>query len=190
MNSLLENAVQNLGQNAVQNLGQNAVQNLGQNAVQNLGQQNNLSPTAAPTQTSQSTSQEDLPLPAVQTAALPSPAALKNGIVQLMTELNRDTEFKKMIAEKSLDYAYSAIDEKAGKVGQTIADLKQLQTNFEKTPSTDLETLKSAVAKYNQDFNNILAGQTAMTGGRKPFTRRRSSSRAFRKTRGRRRSSQ
>ena len=176
-------------------LAQNAVQNLGQNAVQNVGQQNNLSPTAAPTQTSQSTSQEDLPLPAVQTEALPSPAALlspaalKNGIVQLMTELNKDPEFKKMIAEKSLDFAYSAIDEKVGKVGQTIADLKQLQTNFEKTDTSDFESLKNTFAKYNTDFNNIVSGQK-MAGGGVKKSRRRSSSRAFRKTRGRRRSSQ
>ena len=160
--------------------------NVAQNAVQ--------ASQGATIEASQAATTEILQSPVVHTeasqAALPSPAALKNGIVQLMTELNRDTEFKKMIADKSIDYAYSAIDEKAGKVGQTIADLKKLHENFENTPSTDLETLKSAVAKYNQDFNNILAGQTAMTGGRKPFTRRRSSSRAFRKTRGRRRSSQ
>jgi hypothetical protein len=131
----------------------------------------------------------DLPSPAVQTAALPSPAALKNGIVQLMTELNKDPEFKKMIAEKSLDYAYSAIDEKAGKVGQTIADLKQLQTNFEKTDTSDFEALKNAFGKYNTDFNNIVSGPK-MAGGGVKKSRRRSSSRAFRKTRGRRRSSQ
>ena len=124
----------------------------------------------------------------------PLSAVLKNGIVQVLTELNKDSEFKQMIAEKSLENAYSAIEDKAGKVGVTISNLRNLQKAIEKSESTDYDSLKMIVAKYNHDFNNIVGGgDQNMTGGSKKhylFTRRRFSSRAFRKTRGRRRSSQ
>ena len=67
--------------------------NVAQNAVQ--------ASQGATIEASQAATTEILQSPVVHTeasqAALPSPAALKNGIVQLMTELNRDTEFKKMI---------------------------------------------------------------------------------------------
>jgi hypothetical protein len=128
--------------------------------------------------------------------ALQSPAALKNGIVQILTELNKDPEFKQMIANKALDYAYSAIEEKTAKNTQLIAELSQLQKSFENVSSTDLESLNAAVSKFNQDFKNIIAiNGPVMSGGgmkrqktmkrKKVFTRPRSSSRAFRKTHGR-----
>jgi len=128
--------------------------------------------------------------------ALQSPAALKNGIVQILTELNKDPEFKQMIANKALDYAYSAIEEKTAKNTQIIAELSQLQKSFENVSSTDLESLNAAVSKFNQDFKNIIAiNGPVMSGGgmkrqktmkrKKVFTRPRSSSRAFRKTHGR-----
>lgn len=128
--------------------------------------------------------------------ALQSPATLKNGIVQILTELNKDPEFKQMIANKALDYAYSAIEEKTAKNTQIIAELSQLQKSFENVSSTDLESLNAAVSKFNQDFKNIIAiNGPVITGGgmkrqktmkrKKVFTRPRSSSRAFRKTHGR-----
>jgi DNA topoisomerase VI subunit B len=175
----------------LQNIGQNALQNTLQNVGQNIGQNPGALQTASP-----AASQTALPAAsaeALQTAsaeALPSPQALKSGIVQLMTELNNDPEFKKMIADKCTEYTYSAIDEKAGKVGQTIADLRQLHENFEKTDTSNFESLKNAFAKYNTDFNNIASNQKIVGGNRFKKSRRRSSSRAFRKTRGRRRSSQ
>jgi len=86
----------------------------------------------------------------------PLSAVLKNGIVQVLTELNKDSEFKQMIAEKSLENAYSAIEDKAGKVGVTISNLRNLQKAFEKSESTDYDSLKMIVAKYNHDFNNIV----------------------------------
>lgn len=117
---------------------------------------------------------------------------LKSAIVQLLNTLNEDTEFKQMIAEQATNTVYSAIDEKCGKVQQIISNLQNLQVDFEKNGSVDYETLKEAVAKYNQGFNLILEGQKRITGGskrRRQITRRKSSSRAFRKTRGRRQSS-
>ena len=131
------------------------------------------------------------PLPTTDTSSLPQ--ALKSAIVQLLTTINDDQEFKEMIAEKSLETVYQAIDEKCGKVAQKISNLENLQKTLEQNGSTDYETLKQAVAKYNQDFKLILEGQPAIIGGskrRRQITRRRSSSRAFRKTRGRRQSSQ
>ena len=117
---------------------------------------------------------------------------LKSAIVQLLNTLNEDTEFKRMIADQATNTVYSAIDEKCGKVQQIISNLQNLQADFEKNGSVDYETLKEAVAKYNQGFNLILEGQKRITGGskrRRQITRRKSSSRAFRKTRGRRQSS-
>jgi hypothetical protein len=117
---------------------------------------------------------------------------LKSAIVQLLNTLNEDTEFKQMIAEQATNTVYSAIDEKCGKVQQIISNLQNIQADFEKNGSVDYETLKEAVAKYNQGFNLILEGQKRITGGskrRRQITRRKSSSRAFRKTRGRRQSS-
>ena len=120
--------------------------------------------------------------------------ALKSAIVQLLTTLNSDKEYKKIIADHAISNVYSAIDEKCGKVAQQISNLQNLQNALEKlvSESTDYETLKQAVTKYNKDFNLILEGQQAIIGGskrRRQITRRRSSSRAFRKTRGRRQSS-
>ena len=129
-------------------------------------------------------------LPTNDTSSLPQ--ALKSAIVQLLTTLNSDKEYKKIIADHAISNVYSAIDEKCGKVAQKISNLQNLQSDFEKTGSVDYETLKEAVAKYNQGFNLILEGQKRITGGskrRRQITRRRSSSRAFRKTRGRRQSS-
>jgi hypothetical protein len=117
---------------------------------------------------------------------------LKSAIVQLLNTLNEDTEFKQMIAEQATNTVYSAIDEKCGKVQQIISNLQNIQADFEKNGSVDYETLKEAVAKYNQGFNLILEGQKRITGGskrRRQITRRKSFSRAFRKTRGRRQSS-
>ena len=119
---------------------------------------------------------------------------LKSGIVQLLTTINEDTQFKQMIADQATSNVYSAIDEKCGKVAQKISNLQNLQADFEKNGSVDYETLKEAVTKYNQGFNLILEGQKPITGGskrrrRRQITRRKSSSRAFRKTRGRRQSS-
>jgi hypothetical protein len=116
---------------------------------------------------------------------------LKSGFVQLLNTLNEDTGFKQMIADHATSNVYSAIDEKCGKVQQIISNLQNLQADFEKNGSVDYETLKEAVAKYNQGFNLILEGQKQVVGGskRRNITRRRSSSRAFRKTRGRRQSS-
>ena len=130
------------------------------------------------------------PLPTTDTSSLPQ--ALKSAIVQLLTTINDDREFKQMIADQSISNVYSAIDEKCGKVAQKISNLENLQKTLEQNGSTDYETLKQAVAKYNQDFKLILEGQPAIIGGskrRRQITRRRSSSRAFRKTRGRRQSS-
>lgn len=129
------------------------------------------------------------PLPTTDTSSLPQ--ALKSAIVQLLTTINDDQEFKEMIAEKSLETVYQAIDEKCGKVAQKISNLQNLQKTLEQNGSKDYETLKQAVAKYNQDFKLILEGQQAIIGGskRRQITRRKSSSRAFRKTRGRRQSS-
>jgi hypothetical protein len=116
---------------------------------------------------------------------------LKSAIVQLLNTLNEDTEFKRMIADQATNTVYSAIDEKCGKVQQIFSNLQNLQADFEKNGSVDYETLKEAVAKYNQGFNLILEGQKQVVGGskRRNITRRKSSSRAFRKTRGRRQSS-
>lgn len=116
---------------------------------------------------------------------------LKSGFVQLLNTLNEDTGFKQMIADHATSNVYSAIDEKCGKVQQIISNLQNLQADFEKNGSDDYETLKEAVAKYNRGFNLILEGQKQVVGGskRRNITRRRSSSRAFRKTRGRRQSS-
>jgi hypothetical protein len=130
------------------------------------------------------------PLPTTDTSSLPQ--ALKSAIVQLLTTINDDREFKQMIADQSISNVYSAIDEKCGKVAQKISNLQNLQKTLEQNGSTDYEALKEAVAKYNQDFKLILEGQPAIFGGskrRRQITRRRSSSRAFRKTRGRRQSS-
>ena len=140
-------------------------------------------------------------LPASEPAPAPLPTndpsslsqVLKNAIVQVLTTINEDQEFKQMIADQATSNVYSAIDEKCGKVAQKISNLQNLQADFEKNGSVDYETLKEAVAKYNQGFNLILEGQKPITGGskrRRNITRRRSSSRAFRKTRGRRQSSQ
>lgn len=173
----------------LQNIGQNALQNTLQNVGQNIGQNLGASQTASPAASAEA-SQTALQSPSASAEALPSPQALKSGIVQLMTELNNDPEFKKMIADKCAEYTYSAIDEKAGKVGKTIADLRQLHENFEKTDTSNFESLKNAFAKYNADFNNISGNEKMVGGNRFKKSRRRSSSRAFRKTRGRRRSSQ
>ena len=129
-------------------------------------------------------------LPTNDTSSLPQ--ALKSAIVQLLTTLNSDKEYKKIIADHAISNVYSAIDEKCGKVAQQISNLQNLQKTLEQNGSTDYETLKQAVTKYNKDFNLILEGQQAIIGGskrRRQITRRRSSSRAFRKTRGRRQSS-
>ena len=129
-------------------------------------------------------------LPTNDTSSLPQ--ALKSAIVQLLTTLNSDKEYKKIIADHAISNVYSAIDEKCGKVAQKISNLQNLQKTLEQNGSTDYETLKDAVAKYNQDFNRILEDRNAIIGGskrRRQITRRRSSSRAFRKTRGRRQNS-
>ena len=167
----------------------NALQNVGETVLKNT-LKNDGSQEGSQQSASQDASQEVGSQQSASASALPSASALKSGIVQLMTELKKDTEFKKMIADTCVESTYSAIDEKAGKVGKIIADLSELQTEFEKTKTTDFESLQNAFAKYNTDFNNIMASQK-MAGG-SPFkkSRRRSSSRAFRKTRGRRRSSQ
>ena len=120
------------------------------------------------------------------------PQALKSAIVQLLTTLNSDKEYKKIIADHAISNVYSAIDEKCGKVAQKISNLQNLQKTLEQNGSMSYEALKEAVAKYNQDFNRILEGPQAIIVGskrRRQITRRRSSSRAFRKTRGRRQSS-
>ena len=130
------------------------------------------------------------PLPTTDTSSLPQ--ALKSAIVQLLNTINDDREFKQMIADQSISNVYSAIDEKCGKVAQKISNLQNLQKTLEQNGSMSYEALKEAVAKYNQDFKLILEGQPAIFGGskrRRQITRRRSSSRAFRKTRGRRQSS-
>jgi len=148
----------------------------------------------------QEPAQEPAFLPAQVPAQVPPPTndpsslsqVLKSAIVQLLNTLNEDTEYKQMIAEQATNTVYSAIDEKCGKVQQIISNLQNLQADFEKNGSVDYETLKEAVAKYNQSFNLILEGQKRVVGGskrRRQITRRKSSSRAFRKTRGRRQSS-
>jgi hypothetical protein len=121
------------------------------------------------------------------------PTVLKTGILQILNELNKDTQFKQMIADKSTDFAYSAIEEKSAKSTQIISDLTKLKENFEKGDYPDFESLKLAVAKFNENFTNILGGRIMMTGGRGlsrsrglgRLTRRKSFSRAFRKTHGR-----
>jgi hypothetical protein len=127
----------------------------------------------------------------LQVASLPT--VLKTGILQILNELNKDTQFKQMIADKSTDFAYSAIEEKSAKSTQIISDLTKLKENFEKGDYPDFESLKLAVAKFNENFTNILGGRIMMTGGRGlsrsrglgRLTRRKSFSRAFRKTHGR-----
>ena len=142
----------------------------------------------------QNTSSQEYSSSLTPTSALTT--ALKNGFVLVLNELYKDHEFKKMIADKSLETAYSAIEEKSGRVGLTISNLLKRQETFQKSESTNYESLKQEVDKYNQDFNNIVGGSQNMIGGSKRrkkqylFTRRRFSSRAFRKTRGRTRSSQ
>ena len=172
---------QNLATGAMGSLASGAMGSLASGAIgQSLASEPASEPASAPAPP---------PLPTTDTSSLPQ--ALKSAIVQLLTTINDDQEFKQMIADQSISNVYSAIDEKCGKVAQKISNLQNLQKTLEQNGSTDYETLKQAVAKYNQDFNLILEGQKAITGGskRRQITRRKSSSRAFRKTRGRRQSS-
>jgi hypothetical protein len=120
---------------------------------------------------------------------------LRNGIIQALTQLDKDDDYKRFVAEKSLDTVYSAIDEKCGKVAETISKLREIHGKFVELKSNDYESLKFNVDKYNRDVNLVLDGQQTdgqLFGGskRRRITRRISSSRAFRKTRGRRQSSQ
>lgn len=182
------NAAGEIGQNvaagAVGNLLNGAASAIEQSAATSAIEQNLAAGTSVPASEPAPT-----PLPTTDTSSLPQ--ALKSAIVQLLTTINDDREFKQMIADQSISNVYSAIDEKCGKVAQKISNLQNLQKTLEQNGSTDYETLKQAVAKYNQDFKLILEGQPAIIGGskRRQITRRRSSSRAFRKTRGRRQSS-
>jgi hypothetical protein len=198
--------LQNVANNAVQNGANNALSSSVTSAIPGIDQ--NLATGAMGSLASGAIGQSlaSLPaqvpgsVPAQEPAQVPPPTndpsslsqVLKSAIVQLLNTLNEDTEFKRMIADQATNTVYSAIDEKCGKVAQKISNLQNLQADFEKNGSVDYETLKEAVAKYNQGFNLILEGQKRITGGskrRRQITRRKSSSRAFRKTRGRRQSS-
>ena len=191
------NAVDEIGQSAtssgaIPGIGQYlATGDMGSVASDAIGQSLESVPASMPTPAPQPLpTPAPPPLPTTDTSSLPQ--ALKSAIVQLLTTINNDREFKQMIADQSISNVYSAIDEKCGKVAQKISNLQNLQKTLEQNGSTDYEALKEAVAKYNQDFKLILEGQPAIFGGskrRRQITRRRSSSRAFRKTRGRRQSS-
>jgi hypothetical protein len=144
-----------------------------------------------------------MPAAGAVTASLSPPPALtsatetKSGIVQLLTELVQDKEFKQLVMEKISDPVFASLQEKLDKNVEMTDKIRSLhaafQTAFDTAKPEDIQTI---VKKFNADmkaaFENVPATPDQTGGGRRNRrpTRRRFSSRAFQRTLGRTRNYQ
>lgn len=221
MQSSIQN---NLAQGALQGL-QTGLQGVAQNALQNgiqsvstvvpgaaalQGAASALGPAALPG----SAPLTAVPAPDAATAPLgsaplPGSASLidstKAGMVQLLTELVKDKDFKQLIMEKISDPVFVSMQEKLDKSLALTEKVRSLHAAFQTAfDAAKPDEVQSIVKKFNTDLKDVFEKETAavaseQTGGarqktnkrnRRPVTRRRFSSRVFQRTLGRTRNFQ
>jgi hypothetical protein len=202
MQSLIQSGLNSTGmQSAVPNALQSGLQTVAQNALQNgIQSVSTVVPTGAPT----GTAEAGAPVASLPVASLSPPSALtsanetKTGIVQLLTELVKDKEFKQLVMEKISDPVFVSMQEKLDKSVEMTDNIRSLHAAFETAfDAAKPDEVQSIVKKFNADmkaaFENVqeTPGQTggARQKTRRP-TRRKFSSRVFRRTLGRTRNFQ
>jgi len=200
MQSLIQSGLNSTGlQSAVPNALQSGLQTVAQNALQNgIQSVSTVVPTGAPT----GMAEAGAPVASLPTASLPvaltSANETKTGIVQLLTELVKDKEFKQLVMEKISDPVFVSMQEKLDKSVEMTEKIRSLHAAFETAfDAAKPDEIQSIVKKFNADmkaaFENVqeTPGQTggARQKTRRP-TRRKFSSRVFQRTLGRTRNFQ
>jgi hypothetical protein len=209
MQSLIQSDLNGIAQNALPGL-QSGLQGVAKNALQNGIQSvstvvpNDATSAGIPAAggvTSQGSSQgSSLPPPVASLSpppALTSATETKSGIVQLLTELVQDKEFKQLVMEKISDPVFASLQEKLQKNVEMTDKIRSLQAAFETAfDAAKPDEIQTIVKKFNADmkaaFENVPATPNQTGGGRRNRrpTRRRFSSRAFQRTLGRTRNYQ
>jgi hypothetical protein len=193
----------NFIQSSLNGIAQNALPGGLQNALPGLQSVSTVVPTAVtsagmPAAGGVTTTQGfSLPPPPPVASALTSATETKSGIVQLLTELVQDKEFKQLVMEKISDPVFASLQEKLQKNVEMTDKIRSLQAAFQTAFDTAKpEDIQTIVKKFNADmkaaFENVPATPDQTGGGRRNRrpTRRRFSSRAFQRTLGRTRNYQ
>jgi hypothetical protein len=203
MQSLIQSGLTSTGmQSAVPNALQSGLQTVAQNALQNgIQSVSTVVPTGAPTGTAEAGAPIASPVASPVASLVPgltSANETKTGIVQLLTELVKDKEFKQLVMEKISDPVFVSMQEKLDKSVEMTDKIRSLHAAFETAfDAAKPDEIQSIVKKFNADmkaaFENVqeTPGQTggARQKNRRP-TRRKFSSRVFRRTLGRTRNFQ
>jgi hypothetical protein len=194
----LNNSSQGIAQNALSGL-QNNLQTVAQNALQNgIQSVSTVVPTGTATLGAPTGTAEAGAPVASLVPGLTSANETKTGIVQLLTELVKDKEFKQLVMEKISDPVFVSMQEKLDKSVEMTDKIRSLHAAFETAfDAAKPDEIQSIVKKFNADmkaaFENVqeTPGQTggARQKSRRP-TRRKFSSRVFRRTLGRTRNFQ
>lgn len=201
----LNGGLQGVAQNALPGL-QSGLQGVAKNALQNGIQSvstvvpNDATSAGIPAAggvTSQGSSLPPPPPPSQVAPALTSATETKSGIVQLLTELVQDKEFKQLVMEKISDPVFASLQEKLQKNVEMTDKIRSLHAAFETAfDAAKPDEIQTIVKKFNADmkaaFENVPATPNQTGGGRRNRrpTRRRFSSRAFQRTLGRTRNYQ
>jgi hypothetical protein len=206
MQSLLQSGLNSSGvQSVVPNALQSGLQTVAQNALQNgIQSVSTVVPTGtatlgAPTGIAEAGAPVASPVASLIPASPPvltSANETKTGIIQLLTELVKDKEFKQLVMEKISDPVFVSMQEKLDKSVEMTDKIRSLHAAFETAfDAAKPDEVQSIVKKFNADmkaaFENAPAVQTggARQKTRRP-TRRKFSSRVFRRTLGRTRNFQ
>lgn len=205
MQSLIQSDLNGIAQNALPGL-QSGLQGVAKNALQNGIQSvstvvpNDATSAGIPAAggvTSQGSSLPPPPPPSQVAPALTSATETKSGIVQLLTELVQDKEFKQLVMEKISDPVFASLQEKLQKNVEMTDKIRSLHAAFETAfDAAKPDEIQTIVKKFNADmkaaFENVPATPNQTGGGRRNRrpTRRRFSSRAFQRTLGRTRNYQ